>query len=154
MKRQRPTSYWDDIANASNTLAKLTEQQTQHMELVKQIEKVTGKNIYEHNMSKWWDTICTKVKKCHETQQLMSSALLHSNHIMGVLHEQQPSWTIAVNRTMFQLANVLEDLHNHPEWFETLTGELPKVTHESEEWRHSIINSLRTFLTTEPPSGG
>lgn len=89
-----------------------------------------------------------------ETQQLMSSALLHSNHIMGVLHEQQPSWTIAVNRTMFQLANVLEDLHNHPEWFETLTGELPKVTHESEEWRHSIINSLRTFLTSEPPSGG
>lgn len=66
MKRQRPTSYWDDIANASNTLAKLTEQQTQHMELVKQIEKVTGKNIYEHNMSKWWDTICKKVKKCHD----------------------------------------------------------------------------------------
>ena len=89
-----------------------------------------------------------------ETQQLVTSALTHSNHLMGVIHEKSPEWSSALNRTMFNLANVLQDLHEHPEWFETLTGELPKVTHESEEWRHSIISSLKSFLTSEPPNGG
>lgn len=83
-----------------------------------------------------------------ETQQMMSTALHHSNHLMSTLRDTAPQWKVAVNNTLFELTNVLRDLHQHPEWIDTLTKEMPKVTHESEEWRHNIANTLRSVLST------